>query len=370
MNTIRVELAANAYPVYLGREFLGDASLWKQHLGQGKVLVVSNDTVAPLYLEKLSSALVGFPFELHIIPDGEQFKTVETWYGIIDKLVSMQARRDASLIALGGGVIGDLTGFAAASYMRGVRFLQVPTTLLAQVDASVGGKTGFNHAQGKNLIGAFHQPSAVFIDAATLDTLAAREFNAGLAEVVKYGAINDAPFFDWMEQEAGAVAARDPEALEHLIRRSVVNKTEIVAQDEKEAGIRALLNFGHSFGHALEAETGYRHFLHGEAVAIGMVVAAGLSELRGLCARGLAARLATLLQHYGLPTRIPANVSIDGLSKALELDKKALASGLRLVLLDAIGRARVDDSSNGTQIVTAMRSNRDGPTQTQQENSA
>jgi 3-dehydroquinate synthase len=360
-------LATNAYPVYLGHGLLGDPSLWQQHLGQGKVLVVSNDTVAPLYLETLRSALAGRPFELHIIPDGEQFKTVETWYGIIDKLVGMQARRDASLIALGGGVVGDLTGFAAASYMRGVRFLQAPTTLLAQVDASVGGKTGINHAQGKNLVGAFHQPAAVIIDAATLETLAAREFNAGLAEVVKYGAINDAQFFAWLEQEAGAIVARDHAALEHVIHRSVMNKAEIVAQDEKEAGVRALLNFGHSFGHALEAETTYQRFLHGEAVAIGMVVAAGLSESRGLCEPGQAERLATLLRHYDLPVQIPPDVPIAGLSRALELDKKAVASGLRLILLDAIGRARVDDGSSESEIVAAMRSNRAGPTSEEQE---
>jgi 3-dehydroquinate synthase len=366
MRTIRVKLAANAYPVYLGRGLIGDPSLWQQHLSQGKVLVVSNDTVAPLYLETLGSALAGRDWDLHIIPDGEQFKTVETWYGIIDKLVGMQARRDASLIALGGGVVGDITGFAAASYMRGVRFLQAPTTLLAQVDASVGGKTGINHAQGKNLVGAFHQPTAVFIDATTLDTLAAREFNAGLAEVVKYGAINDAPFFDWLEQEAGAIANRDPDAIEHLINRSVLNKAAIVAQDEKEAGVRALLNFGHSFGHALEAETAYQRLLHGEAVAIGMVVAASLSESRGLCEPGQAERLAALLRHCDLPVRIPADVSIKGLSRALELDKKAVASGLRLILLDAIGRARVDESSSESEIVRAMRSNRDDPTQLEQ----
>jgi len=357
MKTINVELAANAYPVYLGRGLLSDVPLWRRHLGQGKVLVVSNDTVAPLYLETLRPVLEGLRAELHIIPDGEQFKTVETWYGILDKLVQMKARRDASLIALGGGVVGDITGFAAACYMRGIRFLQAPTTLLAQVDASVGGKTGINHVQGKNLVGAFHQPAAVFIDTATLDTLATREFSAGLAEVIKYGAIRDGEFFDWLESRAEAIDAREPQALEHLISRSVMNKAEIVARDEKESGVRALLNFGHSFGHALEAETGYQRFLHGEAVAIGMVVAAGLSESRGLCAAGTASRLADLLQRCGLPVHIPADVAVEGLARALELDKKALASGLRLILLDAIGAARVDDRSTETEILGAMRSN-------------
>jgi 3-dehydroquinate synthase len=361
MMTINVELAANAYPVYLGRGLLGDAARWQTHLGQGKVLVVSNDTVAPLYFDQLNQALGDRPTERHVIPDGEQFKTVETWWGIIDKLVRMQARRDATIIALGGGVVGDIAGFAAASYMRGIRFLQAPTTLLAQVDASVGGKTAINHVQGKNLVGAFHQPEAVFIDSATLNTLEPREFNAGVAEVIKYGAIRDAQFFEWLERETGAINARDPKAIEYLIHRSVLNKAEIVAQDEKESGVRALLNFGHSFGHALEAETAYRRFLHGEAVAIGMVVAAGLSESRGLCDPGTTDRLATLLVKCGLPVRIPSDLSVEGLAGALELDKKAVASGLRLILLEAIGSARVDDRCEEQQIVDAMLRNREDP---------
>jgi len=357
MKTINVELAANAYPVYLGRGLLSQAELWRKHLGRGKVLVVSNDTVAPLYMHKLRPVLEGPQAELHVIPDGEQYKTMETWSGILDKLVQMKARRDASLIALGGGVVGDITGFAAASYMRGIRFLQAPTTLLAQVDASVGGKTGINHVKGKNLVGAFHQPAAVFIDSATLDTLDRREFSAGLAEVVKYGAIHDAPFFDWLEAEADAIGARDPGALDYLIARSVTNKAEIVAQDERESGIRALLNFGHSFGHALEADTAYKRFLHGEAVAIGMVVAAGLSEGRGLCPGGTSGRLAELLLRCGLPVQIPADIPVEGLARVLELDKKALASGLRLILLEAIGSARIDDRSSESEIIGAMRSN-------------
>jgi 3-dehydroquinate synthase len=358
MKTLHVELAANAYPVYLGRGLLGDAALWRKHLGPGKVLVVSNETVAPLYYQALRPAMEDRSSELHVLPDGEQYKTVESWYGILDKLVGMQARRDASLIALGGGVVGDITGFAAACYMRGIRFLQAPTTLLAQVDASVGGKTGINHVQGKNLVGAFHQPAAVFIDSATLDTLAPREFNAGLAEVVKYGAIRDASFFDWLEQVADAIAARDPATLEHLISKSVLNKAEIVARDEKESGIRALLNFGHSFGHALEAETAYQRFLHGEAVAIGMVIAACLSESRGLCQPGVSDRLSELLQRFDLPVRIPHDVPIEGLERSLELDKKAVASGLRLVLLEAIGKARLDDRSSQAEIVGAICSRR------------
>lgn len=360
MNIIDVQLAAGRYPVYLGRGLLGDAGLWRKHLGPGKVLIVSNDTVAPLYLDVLRAALGERGAEVHVIPDGEQYKTVETWYGIIDRLVGMQARRDATLIALGGGVVGDITGFAAACYMRGVRFLQAPTTLLAQVDASVGGKTGINHVKGKNLVGAFHQPGAVFIDSNTLDTLPAREFSAGLAEVVKCGAIRDAPFFDWLEERADAAAARDPDTLDHLIRSSVENKAQVVAEDEKEAGVRALLNFGHSFGHALESATSYRRFLHGEAVAIGMVTAARLSEMRSLCPAGSADRLAGLLQRLGLPVRIPSDLSPEDLARALDLDKKALASGLRLILLHAIGSATIDGSSSERDIIAALRDNR-GP---------
>ena len=359
MNTINVGLAVGSYPVYIGRGLLSDAGLWRKHVGAGRVLVVSNQTVAPLYLDRLREALPGRQTDVHIIPDGEQYKSVDTWYGIIDRLVGMQARRDATLVALGGGVVGDVTGFAAACYMRGVRFLQAPTTLLAQVDASIGGKTGINHVRGKNLVGAFHQPAAVVIDSATLDSLAAREFNAGLAEVVKYGAIRDERFFDWLEERAAAVAGRDPAVLDYLIRRSVENKAEIVALDEKEAGVRALLNFGHSFGHALEAATSYERFLHGEAVSIGMVVAARLSEARSLCATGLADRLTALLQRLGLPVRLPADLPVEAMTNALDLDKKALASGLRLVLLNRIGSAIVDGDSTQDEIIAAMQNSRE-----------
>ena len=354
MKTIDIELPGRAYPVYLGRELLSHGPLWEKQLGDGRVLVVSNETVAPLYLDSLLDTLGTRDVEVHVIPDGEQFKTVETWQGILDRLVDMQARRDASLLALGGGVVGDITGFAAASYMRGVRFLQAPTTLLAQVDASVGGKTGVNHVRGKNLVGAFHQPATVVIDSATLDTLPRRELNAGLAEVVKYGAICDEPFFNWLEGNSAAIADRDPRAIDTLIERSVLNKARVVAQDEKEAGVRALLNFGHSFGHALEAETAYTEFLHGEAVAIGMVTAARLSESRGLCGPGTAARLSKLLQCFGLPVKIPRSLAPERLLSALSLDKKAVASGLRLVLLNSIGNAVVDSTSTHDEIADAL----------------
>jgi len=354
MKRIDVELESNAYPIYLGHGLLTDNSLWKKHLNSGKTLVVSNDVVAPLYLESLVAALTARDVDVHIIPDGEPVKTAETWYGIIDKLISMQARRDANLIALGGGVVGDIGGFAAACYMRGIHFLQAPTTLLAQVDASVGGKTAINHIKGKNLVGAFHQPAAVVIDSSTLSTLADREFKAGLAEVVKYGVIRDPGFFCWLEENASAVNARDGDAIDHLIYRSVVNKAEIVAADEKEAGIRAILNFGHSFGHALEVQTGYSVFLHGEAVAIGMVTAAGLSESSGFCEPGTADRISSLLACFGLPIGIPAELSSSGMAEALELDKKAIATGLRLILLKGIGHAVIDNESRHDDILAAM----------------
>ena len=355
MITVEVKLASSSYPVYLGSGLLTAAELLERHLGSGKTLIVSNDVVAPLYLGQVRTSLANRDVEIHIIPDGERFKTAETWYSIIDKLVDMQARRDANLIALGGGVIGDITGFAAACYMRGIRFLQLPTTLLAQVDAAVGGKTAINHAKGKNLVGAFHQPAAVIIDSDTLASLPEREFNAGLAEVVKYGAINDAGFFAWLEENAAAIRQRHADTLHHLILESVKNKSAIVSQDEKEAGIRTLLNFGHSFGHALEAESNYSRFLHGEAVSIGMVTAARLSEIRGLCQTGTAKRLATLLSILGLPVKQPADIKINGLTQALALDKKALASGLRLVLLQAMGHAVVDNQSSDDDILAAMK---------------
>jgi 3-dehydroquinate synthase len=354
VKTIEISLARNGYPVYLGSGLLSEPSLWNRHLNGGKILIVSNDVVAPLYLEQVKAALGTRDVQVHVIPDGEPEKTVDTWFGIIDKLVRMQARRDTNVIALGGGVVGDITGFAAACYMRGIQLLQAPTTLLAQVDASVGGKTAINHEKGKNLVGAFHQPAAVIIDSATLASLPEREFNAGLAEVVKCGAIRDAGFFRWLEQNANLINGRQEGALKHLIHESVRNKAEVVSADEKEAGIRALLNFGHSFGHALEAETNYSRFLHGEAVSIGMVTATRLSETRSMCEPGTTQQLAAVLREFGLPVRQPADVAISGMIDALALDKKAVASGLRLVLLKSIGNAVVDNSSLQADIIAAL----------------
>lgn len=351
--TVQIDLGLRTYLVHIGSGLLNQAEPW-QVLSSGKTLIVSNEVVAPLYLDRLLETLAGRDCATHIIADGEPNKTVATWSGVIDRLVAMQARRDCNLIALGGGVVGDITGFAAAAYMRGVRFFQVPTTLLAQVDSSVGGKTGVNHSKGKNLLGAFHQPGMVLIDTQTLDSLPVREFQAGMAEVVKYGAIMDPGFLDWLESSVDDINSRQSFALSYLIRRSVECKASIVAADETEAGIRAILNFGHSFGHALEAITSYSEYLHGEAVAIGMVIAASLSEQRGLCPEGTAARLGRLLQQLGLPTELPAGASNAAMLEALQLDKKALAGGLRLILLQAAGKAMIDDSSSRKEIETAL----------------
>ena len=355
MQTIKVELKHGSYPVYLGQSVLTDASLWRAHLAPGKILLISNETVAPLYLDDLRASLSQWDVAEHIIADGEQHKSHDTWFGIIDRLVRTQARRDATIIALGGGVVGDISGFAAATYMRGIRFIQAPTTLLAQVDASVGGKTGINHAEGKNLVGAFHQPAAVIIDTETLLTLPQREFRAGLAEVVKYGAIMDNGLLSWLETTAGKINSRQADALLHLVHQSVLNKARVVATDERETGMRAILNFGHSFGHALETLTNYTGYLHGEAVAIGMVIAARLSEKRGLCEAGAAERLSNLLRIFDLPVGLPRSINPEHLLRAMELDKKATADTIRLILLSGLGQAVIDADSSRGDILAAIK---------------
>jgi 3-dehydroquinate synthase len=355
MHTTEVKLQSHSYPVHIGRGLLSDSGTWDRYLSDGRILVVTNEIVAPLYLKRLQQALAGRTVDTLILPDGESNKTVSTWSSVINRLVGMKAQRDTNLIALGGGVIGDIGGFAAAAYMRGVRLLQAPTTLLAQVDSSVGGKTGVNHQQGKNLIGAFYQPSAVIADMDTLETLPDREYRAGLAEVVKYGAISDKEFFSWLESSADLIGNRDGQVLEQLVQSCVRNKAEVVSMDERESGIRAILNFGHSFGHALESLTGYHHYLHGEAVAIGMVLAARLSALRGLCTEECVARLRRLLETFHLPTTLPLSVSATNMLGAIALDKKAVSSGLRLILLREIGQAVIDGDSEKSDILTVIR---------------
>lgn len=335
-HTITVDLGERSYPIVIGSGLLGGGFDLAEYVIGPDCLVVSNETVAPLYLDKLRSCLGDKAVESIILRDGEVFKTLDTTMLILDKLVVTGASRDTTVVALGGGVVGDITGFAAACYMRGVSFVQVPTTLLAQVDSSVGGKTGVNHPQGKNLIGAFHQPQIVLIDTDTLDTLPERELKAGLAEVIKHGAIADKDFFAWLERSMPVLLEKDPAALAHAVRRSCEIKAEIVAADEREAGRRAILNFGHTFGHAIENCLGYGEWLHGEAVAAGMVMAAKLSGV----GEAEMNRLRDLIASAGLPVA-PPRLGGDKLLQAMGRDKKVQGKALRFVLLRQLGDAFV-----------------------------
>jgi 3-dehydroquinate synthase len=334
--SITVDLGERSYPIVIGKGLLaGEYDLAGSIIGPD-CLIVSNETVAPLYLDKLKSCLDGREVAEFNLQDGEIWKTLDACAAILDKLVDIGANRDTTVIALGGGVVGDMAGLAAACYMRGVAFIQVPTTLLAQVDSSVGGKTGVNHPKGKNLIGAFHQPRLVLIDTDTLATLPDRELKSGLAEVIKYGAIADAEFFAWLEQNIDALVARDADAMAHAIERSCETKAEVVAGDEREAGRRAILNFGHTFGHAIEHCVGYGEWLHGEAVAAGMVMAAKLS---GIDADSVE-RLQGLIARAGLPVA-PPSVGAKQLHAGMRMDKKVQRKQLRFVLLNKLGDAHV-----------------------------
>jgi 3-dehydroquinate synthase len=343
--SITVELGERSYPIVIGSGLLGGGFDLSAYVGGPDCLVVTNETVEPLYLKALAANFVGKQLRAISLPDGEAYKTLETVEDILDTLIEGGASRDTTVVALGGGVVGDIAGFAAACYMRGVDFIQVPTTLLAQVDSSVGGKTGVNHASGKNLIGAFHQPRAVLIDTDTLRTLPDRELKAGLAEVIKYGAIVDADFFAWLEANLEALLARDTEALAAAIRRCCELKAQIVAEDERESGRRAILNFGHTFGHAIERCQGYGEWLHGEAVAAGMVMAAQLSASDA----AVAERIGKLLERAGLPTRPPAIAAPDLLA-AMGMDKKVQQKRLRFVLLRGLGEAFVTSDYDAARL--------------------
>jgi len=339
--TLHVELGERSYPIYIGPGLLSRSDLYRPHIRGRQVLIVSNETVAPIYLDKMSKALSGYQLAEVILPDGEEFKNLETLNSIFDALLANRFNRGCCLLALGGGVVGDMAGFAAASYQRGVDFIQVPTTLLAQVDSSVGGKTGVNHRLGKNMIGAFHQPRCVIADTETLDTLDDRQLAAGLAEVIKYGLILDAEFFEWLEQNIDRLLQRDTEAMIHAIERSCQAKACIVAADERESGKRALLNLGHTFGHAIETGTGYGSWLHGEAVAAGMAMAADLSARHGWLCTADVKRIRSLLTRAGLPVAPPVEISRQRFLDLMSVDKKVDDRGLRLVLMDAIGSAKV-----------------------------
>ncbi|MEW6687905.1 MAG: 3-dehydroquinate synthase [Pseudomonadota bacterium] len=343
MQTLRVALGERAYPIHVGRGVLEDARLYAPHVGSRAAAVVSNTVVAPVYLERAARALAqaGARTVLPVVvEDGEQAKGWATLERVFDALLAARLGRDSLVVALGGGVIGDLAGFAAATYQRGVPYLQLPTTLLAQVDSSVGGKTAINHARGKNMIGAFHQPLAVIADVATLDTLPERELRAGIAEVIKHGLALDAAFLEWLEANIEKLLARERVALEHAVLRSCELKAQVVAADERESGLRALLNFGHTFGHAIEAGLGYGEWLHGEAVAAGMVMAAELSARAGALPRQDVARVRALIARAGLPVRGPG-LAADRYLELMQVDKKAAGGKLRFVLLEALGRAAV-----------------------------
>ena len=335
---LNVDLGERSYPITIGAGLLADPGLLAQHIGGHKVAIVTNTTVAPLYLEQVAAPLraAGRDVLTVVLPDGEEHKNWASLMHIFDALLEHKCDRKTTLVALGGGVIGDLTGFAAASYMRGVPFVQVPTTLLSQVDSSVGGKTGLNHPLGKNMIGAFYQPRAVLADTATLATLPARELSAGLAEVIKHGAIIDATFFDWIEHNIGKLMAREPQALAHAISRSCEIKAEVVRQDEREGGLRAILNFGHTFGHAIEAGMGYGAWLHGEAVGCGMVMAADLSHRAGLIDAATVTRLKALVAAAGLPVTAP-DLGVQRWLELMEVDKKNEGGAIKFILLKPLG---------------------------------
>ena len=340
VDTLKVELGARSYPILIGAGLLGSPQIFEQHLQARELLIVSNTSVAPLYLPTLTPSLGKRRVVEVILPDGEIHKTLANVSRVMDVLIANRLARDCAVLALGGGVVGDLAGFAAACYQRGVDFVQLPTTLLAQVDSAVGGKTGVNHAGGKNLIGAFHQPVLVVNDTATLATLPSRELRAGLAEVIKYGLIADRALFEWLEEHLDELLAGDPAALAHIIRRSCEIKAAVVGRDERERGERALLNLGHTFGHAIESASGYRQWLHGEAVGAGLVMAAAMSSACGLLRDADAARVRQLVVRAGLPSRIDS-VSDAAALEHMKIDKKVLGGRLRLVLLRRIGEAFV-----------------------------
>jgi len=338
VDTLKVELGSRSYPIFIGDGLLGQPELLREHVPSRDVLIVSNTTVAPLYLETISASLAPRRIVEAILPDGETHKTLANVARVLDVLVTNRFARDCTVVALGGGVVGDMAGFAAACYQRGVAFVQVPTTLLSQVDSSVGGKTGVNHPGGKNLIGAFHQPVLVLADTRTLRTLPPRELRAGLAEVIKYGLICDAPFFSWLESHMQELLAGDGAALTHAIHRSCAIKAEIVGRDEREEGDRALLNLGHTFGHAIESATGYTQWLHGEAIGAGLLMAAAMSHESGLMSAAEVERVRDLIARTGLPTHIDT-VSPEAALEHMRIDKKVKGGRIRLILMRKIGDA-------------------------------
>ena len=342
MRELQVELGDRSYPIYIGKDLFSRIDI-RSHIRGTQVMIVTNETVAPLYLDSLRQRLPDLKVDQVILPDGEAYKTLDQLNLIFDALLKMRHNRTTTLIALGGGVIGDMTGFAAASYQRGVEFIQIPTTLLSQVDSSVGGKTGVNHPLGKNMIGAFYQPRAVLADTTVLQSLPPRELAAGLAEVIKYGLIYDLGFLGWIESNIDKLNSCDPDALTEAIFRSCEIKAKVVAQDEREGGLRAILNFGHTFGHAIETDQGYGNWLHGEAVSAGMWMAADLSHRLGWINAEDLNRVERILNLAKLPVRPPQSISPERFVELMSVDKKVLDGRLRLVLLKALGEAVITD---------------------------
>lgn len=358
MSCVRVELGERSYPILIGSGLLRQAGLLTPYLLGRRVLVVTNETLAPLYLQQTLALVEEVNPQDLILPDGEEYKTLPVANRIFDALVKSRFGRDSMLVALGGGVIGDITGFAAACYQRGIPYVQIPTTLLAQVDSSVGGKTGVNHPLGKNMIGAFHQPTCVVADTDTLATLREREFRSGIAEIIKYGLIRDARFFAWLEASIDRLLEREPEALAYAIRRSCEVKASVVGADELETGERALLNLGHTFGHAIETGLGYGRWLHGEAVSAGICIAGHLSARLGRIPSAESVRVEALVTRAGLPVKLPTELNEQQMVELMSVDKKARQGRMRLVLLDSIGAAVVTDHFSTEALMEAMRASR------------
>jgi len=343
MATIHLDLGARSYPIYIDSGLFNRTDLFAKHIRGQRVCIVTNTVVAPLYLDEIKGKLAQFSLDEIILPDGEAEKSLVNFELIMSHLLSNEHGRDTTLIALGGGVIGDITGFAAACYQRGIDFIQVPTTVLSQVDSSVGGKTAINHPLGKNMIGAFYQPKAVIIDINSLSTLPVREFNAGMAEVIKYGILGDKNFFAWLENNIAAIKSNDKQTLSLMIEKCCQCKADIVASDETEAGVRALLNLGHTFGHAIEAEQGYGNWLHGEAVATGMVLAAKLAVAMNLLEVSELCRIESLINAFGLPLIAPDSMSLDDFIRHMRRDKKNIGGKLRFIIPTGIGQSEIRD---------------------------
>lgn len=355
MSTISIDLGERSYDIQIQAGLLGDRENFLPWIKGHQVYIITNDVVAPLYLDRLRGLLDNKEIHQYILPDGEQTKNLDEYANVLDHMLSVPCNRSATVIALGGGVVGDLAGFAAASYQRGVAFIQVPTTLLSQVDSSVGGKTGVNHRRGKNMIGAFYQPRRVVIDTDTLSTLDGRQLSAGIAEVIKYGLIHDNELFCWLEDNIEAVRGLDNEALGYAISRSCANKARIVEQDEREGGVRALLNLGHTFGHAIETATGYKTWLHGEAVATGMAMAANMSARYGWLEPGDCERIEGLIERGGLPVHPFDDVNVEQMLSLMQLDKKTSNGKLTLILLKAIGEGVIVDNPDPGHLAATLK---------------